>query len=178
MKLEISHGVGERELRVIYEELSRGSRAFQQVQVEFNHLDPRKAGKTENKLNTPSLVLCGFSTHTAEHGAHWNKGEKEVFEQRSIRPPRNEYISTRVHACYTYTHARWSVLCQVVEASQVCLAIASFPRRPQELPKLRFSARTCCLQSRPACDTDFSQIDCFRHSLAIQAGGRRRGRPS
>lgn len=105
MKLEISHGVGERELRVIYKELSRGSRAFQQVQVEFNHLDPRKAGKTENKVNTPSRVFCDFSTHTAEHGAHWNKGEKEVFEQRSNCPAQNKYVSTRVHAC-VHVHTR------------------------------------------------------------------------
>lgn len=109
MKLEISHGVGERELRVIYKELSRGSRAFQQVQVEFNHLDPRKAGKTESKVNTPSRVFCAFSTHTAEHGAHWNRREKEVLEQRSIRPARNEYVSTCVHAC-VHVHTR-TLLC-------------------------------------------------------------------
>lgn len=51
---------GERELGVIYRDLSGGSRASQQVRAEFNRRDPRKTRRAENKAARPCACAVAF----------------------------------------------------------------------------------------------------------------------
>lgn len=51
---------GERELGVIYRDLSGASRASQQVRAEFNRRDPRKTRRAENKAARPCACAVAF----------------------------------------------------------------------------------------------------------------------
>lgn len=83
---------GERELGVIYRDLSGGSRASQQVRAEFNRRDPRKTRRAENKAAGPVRARSPF--HPPLGKARRSEGGEEA-GRRPLPPPRSGHVGVR-----------------------------------------------------------------------------------
>lgn len=118
---------GERELGVIYRDLSGGSRASQQVRAEFNRRDPRKTRRAENKAAGPVRARSPF--HPPLGKARRSEGGEEA-ERRPLPPPRSGHVGVRAPS--PVPPRRGSVGVSLTATSQGPLAPQSAgARRPQ-----------------------------------------------